>query len=71
MEHGVKPLRPAEMKVLTALVRTGGANKELARELGISLSSVKVHMSALRREIGTDNRVKMVLWALREGLVTL
>ena len=71
MEHGVNSPSPAEMKVLTALMKTGGSDKELARELGISLSTIKVHMSALLRKSGTDKRVKLVLWAIREGLVTL
>ena len=64
-------LSPAEMKVLTALMETGGSDKETARELDISHETVKKHMVALLRKSGANNRLKLVLWALREGLVTL
>ena len=60
-------LNPSETKVLTALLRTGGSNKELAREIGITVATVKVHLRAMFRATGVNTRVKLVLWAQREG----
>ena len=64
----MKAISPTEMKVLRLLVRTGGSNKEIARQLGIVDHTVKLHMKKLFAAAGVDNRVKLVLWAQHEGV---
>ncbi len=58
-------LSPSQSKVLTVLVQTGGSNNEIARDLGLSVATVKGHMGSLFRVASVDNRVKLVLWAQR------
>jgi DNA-binding NarL/FixJ family response regulator len=68
--------------ILAAVVATGGsdrekqvlrlaaqglANKQIARRLGISESTVKVHIGSIFRRIGVRDRTSAALWA-RENL---
>lgn len=61
-------LTPREMEVLNA-VAAGLANKEIARELGISLHTVKFHMESLMRKLGASSRTEAVTRALRLNLL--
>ena len=49
------------------LVAIGFANKQIARRLGISESTVKVHIGSIFRRIGVRDRTSAALWA-RENL---
>lgn len=51
----VESLTPRQKDVLRLLVQ-GKSNKEIARLLALSESTVKVHMSALFRSLGTTSR---------------
>ena len=51
--------------VLIALARAGGSNNELARELGMSESTVKKHLEAIFRVLQVTSRAAAVL-RLRE-----
>jgi DNA-binding NarL/FixJ family response regulator len=44
------------MEVLR-LIRAGKSNKEIARDLNLTESTVKVHTNALYRALGVRNRV--------------
>jgi DNA-binding NarL/FixJ family response regulator len=55
-----------EVEVLRLATR-GLANKQIARKLGISESTVKVHLSNVFRTIGVSDRTSAALWA-RENL---
>jgi DNA-binding NarL/FixJ family response regulator len=44
-------------------VATGRTNAEIAKELHISLSTVKFHLSSLMTKIGARNRVEIAIWA--------
>lgn len=46
------------------LVASGLADKEVASELGMSESTVKSHLAAIREGLGIDNRVRLTLWAI-------
>lgn len=45
------------------LLGTGGTNKEIARELGISPATVKNHLDAMFSKMGATNRVQAVMMA--------
>ncbi|HEV7206342.1 MAG TPA: response regulator transcription factor [Jatrophihabitans sp.] len=65
-EPAVQPLSAREREVLL-LVSKGLANKQIARALGISEQTVKVHVSNVFRRIGVNDRTSAALWA-REHL---
>ncbi len=63
-------LTPREHDVLELLVE-GASNKEIARRLGISASTVKFHVRSVADKLGADGRTDAVAHALRRGLVHL
>jgi DNA-binding NarL/FixJ family response regulator len=48
-----------------ALVGAGKTNQEIAAALGISLNTVKLHVSAILRRLGLASRTQIVLRASR------
>jgi len=58
----LSPLTEREEQVLIT-VAIGRTNQEIARELHISLSTVKFHLSSLMTKIGARNRVEIAMWA--------
>ncbi|MCT9932148.1 response regulator transcription factor [Planotetraspora sp. A-T 1434] len=58
----VEPLTDREEQVLAAVAR-GRTNSEIARELYISLSTVKTHIASLMAKLGARNRVEIAMWA--------
>ena len=63
-------LSQRETEVLS-LVARGLANKELARELGVTLSTAKAHVTAILSKLGLPSRTQAALYAARTGLVAL
>jgi DNA-binding NarL/FixJ family response regulator len=59
---GASTLSPREREVLR-LTSRGLANKQIARELGISERTVKVHLGNVFRCIGVGDRTSAALWA--------
>jgi DNA-binding NarL/FixJ family response regulator len=53
------------------LVARGLANKQVARELGITESTVKTHVSGILAKLGLPSRTQLALYAARTGLVAL
>ncbi|MEO3785677.1 response regulator transcription factor [Actinocorallia sp. B10E7] len=64
----VDPLTDREEQVLAAVAR-GRTNGEVARELHISLSTVKTHIAGLMAKLGARNRVELAIWAYETGRV--
>jgi two-component system nitrate/nitrite response regulator NarL len=62
------PLSAREREVL-ALLAAGCDNVAIARQLYISPSTVKNHVSRLLEKLGVDNRVQAAGYAIRHGLV--
>lgn len=60
-------LTPRERRVLRALAR-GASNKEIARQLGVTEGTVKVHMRNLLRKTGLHSRVEAAVWAVQQGV---
>jgi DNA-binding NarL/FixJ family response regulator len=63
-------LTPREHDVLELLV-DGASNKEIARRLGISASTVKFHVRSIADKLGADGRAEAVAHALRRGIIHL
>lgn len=59
---------PREREVLELLTR-GAVNKEIAASLGISGNTVKNHLKSIMEKLHAENRVQVVAYALRKGLV--
>jgi DNA-binding CsgD family transcriptional regulator len=70
MDDAQLPLSEREREVL-ALVATGLSNQEIARELVISVNTVKVHMRSIFEKLGVQSRTEATLMAIRMGLVTV
>ena len=60
-------LSARELSVLQLLLE-GLANKEIARDLGITEATVKVHVKAILRKARVRNRTQVAMWAYRLGL---
>jgi DNA-binding NarL/FixJ family response regulator len=63
-------LTPRETDTLRLLAK-GLANKEIARELGVSEVTVKTHVSNVLSKLGLHSRTQAALFALKEGLTGL
>jgi DNA-binding NarL/FixJ family response regulator len=61
-------LTEREREVL-CLVAQGLDNSEIARELYLSPTTVKRHVSAILSKLGVTNRVQAAIWAVRAGLI--
>jgi DNA-binding NarL/FixJ family response regulator len=57
-----------ELAVLQ-LLATGQANKQIARQLGISPRTVEGHLSHIFGKLGVNSRTAAVLYAINHGLV--
>jgi two-component system nitrate/nitrite response regulator NarL len=56
-------LSPREREILSHLV-AGHSNKLIARHLGITEATVKVHLKSVQRKIRVENRTQAAIWAL-------
>jgi two-component system nitrate/nitrite response regulator NarL len=56
-------LSPREKEVLAHLV-DGSPNKMIARHLGMTEATVKVHLKSVLRKIRVENRTQAAIWAL-------
>jgi two-component system, NarL family, nitrate/nitrite response regulator NarL len=56
-------LSPREKEIISYLV-AGHSNKAIARQLGITEATVKVHLKSVQRKIRVDNRTQAAIWAL-------
>jgi DNA-binding NarL/FixJ family response regulator len=63
------PLSPREVEVLEQLVR-GQSNQEIARNLSISMSTVKNHVHNIIAKLGVSDRVQAAILAIEHDLVS-
>jgi DNA-binding NarL/FixJ family response regulator len=63
-------LTSREIQVLK-LVAEGLRNHEIAKNLGLSLNTVKVHVNRILEKLDAQDRTEAVTRALRRGLISL
>jgi DNA-binding NarL/FixJ family response regulator len=63
-------LTAREVEVLQLIVQ-GKSNKEIAAVLGLSANTVNVHRANLMQTLGIHNTAELVLYAIRQGLVSI
>jgi len=68
-EIDVSRFTPRQSDVLLLLAQ-GLSNKEIARELDLSESTIKIHVTAILRELGARNRTQAVVMAQGLGKAT-
>lgn len=61
-------LSPREKEIIVKLAR-GDSNKEIARELDLSESTVKIHVQGILRKLNLASRVQAAVYAVEHGLV--
>ncbi|BDG60996.1 response regulator [Caldinitratiruptor microaerophilus] len=66
-EGDAVPLTPRERELVT-LVAQGYSNREIARRLFLSVSTVKLHLRNVLRKLNLRNRTELVAHAARTGL---
>jgi DNA-binding NarL/FixJ family response regulator len=66
----VDALTPREKQVLE-LLAAGASNKAIARQLDVSVHTVKFHVASLLRKLGASGRLEAVGIGLRTGLLML
>jgi DNA-binding NarL/FixJ family response regulator len=75
LDHALKGerdtgLTPRELEILQHIV-TGKSNKEIALELRLSVNTVSVHRANIMDALGMHKTAELVVYAIRNGLVTL
>jgi DNA-binding NarL/FixJ family response regulator len=63
-------LTPRELDVLQRIV-AGKSNKEIAAELNLSVNTVSVHRANIMDTLGIHKTAELVVYAIRNGLVSL
>jgi two-component system nitrate/nitrite response regulator NarL len=64
----IEQLSPRERDILRGIAR-GASNKEIARELGIAETTVKIHVQHVLRKLGISSRVQAAVAATAHGLL--
>jgi len=64
----IEQLSPRERDILRGIAR-GASNKEIARELGIAETTVKIHVQHVLRKLGFNSRVQAAVAATSHGLL--
>lgn len=64
------PLSRREREVLYAIALTGNL-KQAADWLCITQSTIKKHLASVRRKLGVDNNIQLVVKAIRNGLLNV
>jgi two-component system nitrate/nitrite response regulator NarL len=62
-------LSPRELETVK-LIATGSSNKEIARELGIAETTVKIHVQHVLRKLNLSSRVQVAVFASAEGITS-
>jgi len=70
MAEAESPLSQREIEVLK-LVATGASNQDIARDLVITVNTVKVHLRNIFEKIQVQSRTEATLYAIRQGWVVM
>jgi len=65
-QQNLRPhLSPREHEIMEALMVDGASNQEIARRLGISKCTVRLHVRSILLRLGARNRTHaVILWSL-------
>ncbi len=63
-------LSPREREIMAFLAK-GASNKEIARDLALAESTVKIHVQHILRKLNLSSRVQAAVYAVETGLVEL
>ena len=66
-QRHASPLSPRERQIAAAIAR-GASNKQIARELDIAETTVKVHVQSVLRKLDLSSRVQIAVYASEHGL---
>ena len=68
MPADINKLSPRERQIIVMLAR-GASNKEIARELDLAESTVKIHVQGILRKLSLGSRVQAAVFAVENGLL--
>jgi two-component system nitrate/nitrite response regulator NarL len=68
MPTDINKLSPRERQIIVMLAR-GASNKEIARELDLAESTVKIHVQGILRKLNLGSRVQAAVFAVENGLL--
>ena len=66
--HAINQLSPRERQIIVMLA-SGSSNKQIARNLDLAESTVKIHVQAILRKLNLSSRVQAAVYAVENGLV--
>ena len=66
-EDATAPLLSPQEKVILRCIIEGDSNKSIARKIDITEATVKVHVKAILRKIGVQNRTQAAVWGINNG----
>ena len=66
MSQTERAMTPRQIEVLKLLAQ-GQSNKEIARNLDMPESTVKVHVKAILQKLGVKNRTQAAIAGMRQG----
>ena len=69
-KNEMEQLTDRELQVLSLAAR-GMSNRDIARELSISVRTVQTHLSNIFNKMGVGSRTEAVMYGLRKGLISL
>jgi len=62
-------LSPREREILAQITK-GHSNKQIARNLGVAESTVKIHVQHVLRKLNLSSRVQAAVYAIEQGFVS-
>ena len=63
----IESLTQREFEILRSIA-AGNSNKVIARNLGITEGTVKVHVKNMLRKLGLKTRVEAAVWAVEQNI---
>lgn len=70
MSGGQGPLTPRELEIIH-LIAEGLSGKDMAKRLHRSYNTIHAHKGSIMHKIGCRNSVGIILYAIKEGIVTI
>jgi DNA-binding NarL/FixJ family response regulator len=66
-EDATAPLLSPREKVILKCITEGASNKWIARKINIAEATVKIHVKAILRKIGLQNRTQAAVWSFNRS----